>query len=288
MNPFEILIAVVIAVLILGMIYNTTSKIISSKISKSKLTKIDFINNPSDIHNLINLAIKDKTRIKLKINNREPSYNTSIIKKESILNNHILLIDSLFPPDGNDKIQYAKSAIAEFSFKGIESKSNLIPYSFTTNYIDQKEYENIKSLRITFPKAINRRQKREFLRVEPSVNKPLFIKFKIKDKKMTQKIENISAGGVNFFTNLTKAVLWPGKRIEKVLITLPDQSQIKCPIIIKSIYQNNDPIILDGKRYLYSCGAQFLEIDNNVSNNIIKYVLEKERKELKHLHREFE
>jgi c-di-GMP-binding flagellar brake protein YcgR len=105
---------------------------------------------------------------------------------------------------------------------------------------------------------------------------------------MTQKIENISAGGVNFFTNLTKAVLWPGKRIEKVLITLPDQSQIKCPIIIKSIYQNNDPIILDGKRYLYSCGAQFLEIDNNVSNNIIKYVLEKERKELKNLHREFE
>ena len=288
MNPFEILIVVVIAVLILGMIYNTTSKIISSKISKSKLPKIDFINNPSDIHNLINLAIKDKTRIKLKINNREPSYNTSIIKKESILNNHILLIDSLFPPDGNDKIQYAKSAIAEFSFKGIESKSNLIPYSFTTNYIDQKEYENFKSLRITFPKAINRRQKREFLRVEPSVNKPLFIKFKIKDKKMTQKIENISAGGISFFTNLTKTVLWPGKRIEKILITLPDQSQFTCPILIRSIFQNNDPIFIGGKRYSYSCGAQFLEIDNSVRDNIIKYVLEKERNELKHLHREFE
>ena len=288
MNPFEILIVVVIAVLILGMIYNTTSKIISSKISKSKLPKIDFINNPSDIHNLINLAIKDKTRIKLKINNREPSYNTSIIKKESILNNHILLIDSLFPPDGNDKIQYAKSAIAEFSFKGIESKSNLIPYSFTTNYIDQKEHENFKSLRITFPKAINRRQKREFLRVEPSVNQPLFIKFKIKDKKMTQKIENISAGGINFFTNLTKTVLWPGMRIEKILITLPDQSQITCPILIRSIFQNNDSIFIGGKRYSYSCGAQFLGIDNKVRDNIIKYVLEKERNELKHLHREFE
>ena len=287
MNPFEILIVVVVAVLILGMIYNTTSKIISSKISKSKLPKIDFINNPSDIHNLINLAIKDKTRIKLKINNREPSYNTSIIKKESILNNHILLIDSLFPPEGNDKIQYSKSAIAEFSFKGIETKSKLIPYSFTTNYIDQKEYENFKSLRITFPKAINRRQKREFLRVEPSVNKPLFIKFKIKDKKMTQKIENISAGGINFFTNLTKTVLWPGMRIEKVLITLPDQSQITCPILIRSIFQNNDPIFIDGKRYSYTCGAQFLRIDNNVRDNIIKYVLEKERNELKHLHREF-
>jgi c-di-GMP-binding flagellar brake protein YcgR len=288
MNPFEILILVLIAVLILGMIYNTTSKIISSKISKSKLPKIDFINNPSDIHNLINLAIKDKTRIKLKINNREPSYNTSIIKKESILNSHTLLIDSLFPPDGNDKIQYAKSAIAEFSFKGIESKSNLIPYSFTTNYIDQKEYENFNALRITFPKAINRGQKREFLRIEPSVNQPLFIKFKIKDKKMTQKIENISAGGVNFFTNLTKAVLCHGKRIEQVLITLPDQSQIRCPIVIKSIFQNNDLIFIDGKRYSYSCGAQFLEIDNSVKDNIIKYVLEKERNELKNLHREFE
>ena len=178
MNPFEILIVVVVAVLILGMIYNTTTKIISSKISKNKLPKNDSINNPTDIHNLINLAIKQKTRIKLKIDNREPSYNTSIIKKEAILNNHILLIDSLFPPVGNDKIQYSKSAIAEFSFKGIETKSKLIPYSFTTNYIDQKEYKNFKSLRITFPKVINRRQKREFLRIEPSVNQPLFIKFK--------------------------------------------------------------------------------------------------------------
>jgi c-di-GMP-binding flagellar brake protein YcgR len=288
MNPFEILIVVVAAVLILGMIYNTTSKFISTKISKSKLPKIDFINNPSDIHNLINLAIKEKTRIKLKINNREPSYNTSIIKKESILNNHILLIDSLFPPEGNDKIQYSKSTVAEFSFKGTERKSKLIPYSFTTNYIDQKEYKNFKALKITFPKAINRRQKRDFLRVEPSVNQPLFIKFKIKDKIMTQKIENISAGGINFFTNLTKTVLWPGMKIEKVLITLPDESQIKCPILIRSIFQNNDPIFIGGKRYSYSCGAQFLGIDNNVRDNIIKYVLEKERNELKHLHREFE
>jgi hypothetical protein len=152
MNPFEILIVVVIAVLILGMIYNTTSKIISSKISKSKLPKIDFINNPSDIHNLINLAIKKKTRIKLKINNREPSYNTSIIKKESILNNHILLIDSLFPPEGNDKIQYSKSAIAEFSFKEIDTKSKLIPYSFTTNYIDQKNMKTLNLLELHFLK----------------------------------------------------------------------------------------------------------------------------------------
>ena len=182
MNPFEILIVVVVSVLIIGMIYNTTSKIISSKINKSKLPKIDFINNPSDIHNLINLAIKDKTRIKLKINNREPSYNTSIIKKESILNNHILLIDSLFPPEGNDKIQHSLKAVAEFIIKGIATENQMIPYSFTTNYIDQKEYKNFKSLKITFPKTINRRQKREFLRFEPSVNQPLFIKFKIKDK----------------------------------------------------------------------------------------------------------
>ena len=103
-----------------------------------------------------------------------------------------------------------------------------------------------------------------------------------------QKIENISAGGISFFTNLTKTVLWPGKRIEKILITLPDQSQLTCPILIKSIFQNNDPIFIGGKRYSYSCGAQFLEIDNNVRDNIIKYVLEKERNELKHLHREFE
>jgi c-di-GMP-binding flagellar brake protein YcgR len=288
MNPFEILIIVVIAVLILGMIYNTTSKIISSKISKSKLPKIDFINNPSDIHNLIDLAINEKTRIKLKINNREPSYNTSIIKKESILNHHTLQIDSLFPPEGNDKIQHSFKAVAEFIIKGIATENQIIPYSFTTNYIDQKDYENFKSLRITFPKAINRRQKREFLRVEPSVNKPLFIKFKIKDNKMTQKIENISAGGISFFTNLTKTVLWPGKRIEKILITLPDQSQLTCPILIRSIFRNNDPIFIGGKRYSYSCGAQFLEIDNNVRDNIIKYVLEKERNELKHLHREFE
>jgi len=288
MSPFEILIIALIAVLILGMIYNATSKIIVSKINKNNLSQIDFINNPSDIHNMLNLAINGKARIKLKINNREPSYNTSIIKKESILNHHTLLIDSLFPPEGNDKIQHSKSVVAEFSIKGIETKSQRIPYSFTTNYIDQREFKNFKSLRISFPKAINRGQKRDFLRVEPSVNQPLFIKLKIKDNIMTQKIENISAGGLNFYTNLTKTILWPGKKIEKVLITLPDQSHIKCPVVIKSIFQNNDPIIIEGKRYFYSCGAKFIGINNNVRDNIIKYVLEKERNELKNMHREFE
>lgn len=288
MNPFEILIIALIAIFIIGMIYNSTTKIITSKTKKNTLPKIDFINNPSDIHNMINLAIKEKSRVKIKINNREPSYNTSIIKKESMLNHHTLLMDSLFPPEGNDKIQYSKSVVAEFSIKEMITKNKKIPYSFTANYIDQKEFKNFNALRITFPKEINRGQKREFLRVEPSVNQPLFIKFKINEKIMTQKMENISAGGVNFYTNLTKTVLWPEKRIDKILITLPDHSQVKCPIIIKSIFQNNDPVIIDGKKYYYSCGAQFIGLENNVRDNIIKYVLEKERNELKHLHREFE
>ena len=115
MNPFEILIIVLIAILLIGMIYNTTTKILTSKTSKGRLPKIDFISNPSDIHNMVNLAIKEKARVKLRINNREPSYNTSIIKKESLLNHHALLIDFLFPPEGNDRIQYSKSVVAEFS-----------------------------------------------------------------------------------------------------------------------------------------------------------------------------
>ena len=107
-------------------------------------------------------------------------------------------------------------------------------------------------------------------------------------KKITQKIENISAGGVSFYTNLTKSILWPGKRIENSIITLPDKSHVKCPLTIRSLFQNDEPLIIDGKKYFYNCGAQFMGINNSTRDNIIKYVLEKERKELMRLHREFE
>jgi len=87
---------------------------------------------------------------------------------------------------------------------------------------------------------------------------------------------------------LVKSILWPGKRIEEAIITLPDHSQIKCSLIVRSLLQNTDPVIIDGKRYFYHCGAQFMGIPSIARDNIIKYVLEKERGELKRLSREYE
>ncbi len=288
MNPFEILFIVLLAIFIFGLIFNTTTKLITSKIKNKILPKNNLINDLNDLQNLIHTTIKQKSRIKLKINNKGQSYSSSIIKIESMLGSHTLILDSLFPPEGNDKIQYSKFVNAEFNIKETDKSKMHIPYSFESNYIDHKEYDNFDAIRLTFPNSINRGQKREFLRIEPSINNPLFIKFEVNHKKMTQKIENISAGGVCFYTNLVKTVLWPGKRIEKAIITLPDKSQIKCPIIIRSLLQNSEPVIIDGKRYFHNCGAQFMGISNNTRDHIIKYVLEKERNELKRLNREFE
>jgi len=288
MNPFEILLIVLLIISIFGLIYNTVTKLIRDRITNKNLPKNDLVKDPNDIQNLINTVIKQKSRIKIKINNKGQSYISSIIKIESMLNSHTLIIDSLFPIEGNDKIQYSKSSTAEFNIKETDKSRIHIPYSFEANYIDHKEYENFDAIRLTFPKAINRGQKREYLRIEPSINNPLFIKFEVNNKKMTQKIENISAGGICFYTNIVKTILWPGKRIEKAVITLPDSSRIKCPIMVRSLLQNNEPVIIDGKRYFYNCGVQFMGISNNTRERIIKYVLEKERNELKRLNREFE
>lgn len=279
---------VLLAIFVFGLVYNTLTRYFSAKFSKGIVQKIDLVTEPHDIRNMIDTAISQKTRIKIKINNRGQSYTSSIIKTESMLNTFTLLIDSLFPPEGNEKIQYARFVNIEYSVKESEKGISRIPYTFNASYIEHKEYDHYDAVRLTFPKSIHRGQKRSFMRIEPSVKEPLFIKFEINNKKMTQKIENISAGGVSFYTNLTKTVLWPGKRIEKAIITLPDICLIKCPIIIRSIMQTSESVIIDGRRYFYTCGAQFMGINNDTRDNIIKYVLEKERKQLKRMHREYE
>ena len=288
MYSFAILFFVLLAILVFGLVYNTLTRYFTAKFSGSAVQIKDLVTDPHDIRTLIDTAIAQKTRIKIKLNNRGQAYTSSIINIAPMMDESTLMIDSLFPPEGNEKIQYARLVNVEYTIKENKKGSEKIPYSFNAGYIEHREYDNFDAVRLTFPDSISRGQKRSFMRIEPSVNEPLFIKFKVNGKKMTQKIENISAGGVSFYTNLAKTILWPGKRIDKVVITLPDNHTIKSPVIIRSLMQNSDPVIIDGRRYFYACGAQFTDINNTTRDVIIKYVLEKERKQLKRMHREFE
>ena len=238
------------------------------------------IKEPSDIHTVLNMVIKQRSRFIIRLNNRGRSFSSILLK----IDPQVLLIDSLFPYEGNELIDHSSFISVKFIIK--EAKD--VPYKFNSTYTASESFKGYPALKISFPEIVKRDQKRLFHRVEPAVNEPVYAKFSMDGNKMTEKIANISGGGVGFYTNLGKSVLWRGREIDRVSITLPDSPVINCLVIIQIVSQTGHPVLIGGKPYYNYCGAEFGNLDENTRNKIVRYVIERERTELKRISREYE
>lgn len=244
------------------------------------LATFDIIENHSDIMQLLSLMHSQKVRFKIRLNNRGSSFNSALLKAEQ----SYLLIDALFPSEGNDLITDANFITIAFAVKEAEN----IPYIFRATFLSPEVYQGYPALRITFPQSIKRDQRRNYHRVEPSVHEPLYVTFIIDGSSSTNKVANISGGGVAFYTNIGKSILWTGKRIDLASIILPHYTISNCMAIVYTMSRTTYPVLIDGKPHHYLCGAEFVDMDNVTRDKIIRYVIEKERDELKRISREFE
>ena len=69
---------------------------------------------------------------------------------------------------------------------------------------------------------------------------------------------------------------------------MPDGTEITSKLIIRWISKNEPEEIKSEKQcYLY-CGAEFIDLDKVLCEKIVKYVLKKERDDLKKMSMEFE
>ncbi|MCP4717537.1 MAG: hypothetical protein GY868_20645 [Deltaproteobacteria bacterium] len=253
-------------------------------LKKPKSIKIaDIIRDAADIESILLKAIDQKQRLRVRMNERKRTFLSMLLKTSR---SHIL-IDGLFPEEGNDLIDDADFITIDFTMRESVTDILQIPYSFKSAYIRQERHKGYPALRINFPESIQRVQRRQYLRISPPVNAPLFVTFELDNKSHTEKIANISGGGVGFYTNHSRATLCPGLRLTTVTIDLPDYIAFTCPASIHINTQIEQPVIIDSKPYYFFCGVEFEGIKEETRETIIRYVVEKERAELKRINREF-
>ncbi len=238
------------------------------------------IKEPSGIYAVLNTVIHHKVRFRVKLNNRGKSFNSSLIKIES----SYLIADALFPFEGNSLIRDSKFITVNF----IIDEAEHIPFTFNSAYIQDLNINGYPAIKIAFPDSIERDQKRLYHRVAPSVSEDVYVEFSLDGQCVKEKAANISGGGIGFYTNLGKSVLWAGKKLAHVSLNLNDFSVTVGIVVINIMRQAEYPVLINGKAYYYYCGAEFTDIDENTRNKIIGYVIENERKELKRQNREFE
>ena len=239
----------------------------------------DVIDQPDDIRDLLEEALQQKRQFQIRLNGMGSTFNSSLLEIER---SH-LLIDTLFPDEGMELIRDSRFISVDFL---IHSR-RMTPYRFDAVYLDEENHNGYPALKISMPKTVNKDQKRKYHRVEPPVSNPLFIQFYLENEQFVERVCNISGGGAGFFTNLGKNHLWSGKRLENVSISVPGITTIDCIVVVHTVSQAKNPVLIEGKPYHYYCGAEFLSLDDSTRKKIIRYVLEKEREQLKRLNREF-
>jgi len=241
------------------------------------------IEGPDDVHRMLSLLISEKTRMKVRLNERRRTYTSCLLA----LTPPTMLIDELFPTEGNELIGDSQFITIEFMVNEFSHQRLHLSYSFTSKYHAAEAWRGFPALRIALPDMIIRNQKRRYLRITPPVKEPLYIRFFMNNQEYNEKIADISAGGTGFYTNLGRASLQPGTEIKNILIEIPDYCTIQCDAAVRTHRRNDQLVMVDGKPTINYCGIEFLGLDAALREDIVQYVLAKERMELKYINREF-
>lgn len=241
------------------------------------------IEDPHDVQRMLSLLISEKTRLKIRLNERHRTYTSCLLA----VSPPTMLIDELFPTEGNELIRDSRFITIEFMVNAFINQRLHLSYNFTSRFLAAEEWKNFPALRIALPDTITRNQKRRYLRIVPPVKEPLYIHFLVNNQEHNEKIADISAGGASFYTNLGRASLQPGMEIKNILIEIPNYGTIQCDAVVQTHRRNDQPVLVDGKPTVNYCGIEFLGLGNAIRERIVQYVLAKERMELKYINREF-
>ncbi len=249
-----------------------------------RLLLAERIEGPADIKAVLKEALRQKARFKVRMNARKRSFSSSLVD----IGSSSLIIDALFPEEGNILVSGSRFIEVDLMLREADNELLHIPYTFASKFISKERFQGYPAVRVEIPDLIRRIQRREYLRITPPIKEPIYIQFELDGKQISEKIDNISGGGIGFCTSLSKSVLWRGRHIEGITIALPGgRPVIHCNMNIKSLGQSDRPVLIDGKPYYFFCGAEFVGIEDTVRESIVHYVIEKERDELKRLSREF-
>ncbi len=175
--------------------------------------------------------------------------------------NNFVIIDSLIPEHGNQLLMTSSKIRIDYAIEGIM-------HSFDTKFIETI-VERFSSVRIAFPTFIKKIQRRKYLRVSPSIDKPITVKL---TDGINERIADISEGGLSIYTSFTESELAVGKVFERAMLKLPAANQ---DIITKGVVRNF--IGGQGEAVKNKCGIEFMEMRLQDKGLIASYVLTRQK-----------
>jgi c-di-GMP-binding flagellar brake protein YcgR len=247
------------------------------------LTLAAVIDAPEDMYRVFKTVMKQKIRFQVRLNGRRRSYDSSLIE----VRHDRLYIDALFPEEGQALIASSRFIEVDFMLREAIGDFRHIPYAFRSAYLESVSIRGYPGVRIAFPERIRRHQRREYLRISPPVQQPLHVRLTVDGAEVQEKVANISGGGLGFYTRLGREVLWPGRQIQSAGIDLPNGARISCAVTVRKHALNDRTIMADRKPCPYYCGIEFTGADEQVRETVVRYVIERERDELRRLSREY-
>lgn len=258
------------------------------KQATANILDANIFNTYNEIKTVLVKTQEQRLPIIIRKNAKGNSFNSSLIKIDSSSNSPTLLIDSLIPEEGNELMANSKFISVDFALTETDNEHSSIPYTFNALYLQRETYQGHPALRLSFPKIIQRNQRRNYNRVEPSASEPIEITLNLGNIKAKENVVNISGGGVGFYSNLDESVLRLGKKIDSISFSLPDGTEITSQLIIRWVTKNIPKEILNKKHYHSYCGAEFIDLDKDLREKIVQYVIKRERDDLKKHSLEFD
>ena len=181
-----------------------------------------------------------------------------------------LIIDTLIPDSGNKFLKESGS------LKIVCNEKNSVN-SFLSSYIDEVTYETYPSIKITYPETIEVVQRRSFVRVDPSVMKPIMISCeveKLPQLEINLAARDISEGGFSLILPVDMGrQLNKGTILDKVSITIPDRGNVTAKGIVRSLLKSTSD--------KYICGVELIDQTEAQMDMIYRYVVERQREELR-------
>ena len=225
----------------------------------------DALVKPEEIRRHIEEVCAKNTRLEVMIDDSIVTFQSLFIGGDQDKKN--LLIDELVPHKGNDIIKRSHS------IKLVYMVDRII-YTFKSRYLDYIKDKPL-SLKIDYPSCVERLQRREHFRIEPSLDDPIEFSFDLVIK-IHGKMVDISAGGFAFLAeNKSYHIeIEPESEIGEVRFKLPGGEETKIPAVVKHLSQHHDD-----KRY--KCGVEFKAISEKDQNKIVAYIIQRQQEILK-------
>lgn len=224
----------------------------------------DTLAKPKEIRRHIENICAKNTRLEVTIDDHTVTFQSLFIEGSQDKNE--LLIDALIPHEGNELIKKSHSIKLVYVL-------DKIIYDIKSRYIDYTKDKPLL-LRIEYPSCIERFQRREYFRIDPSFHEPIEFSFDVVIK-IQGKMFDVSAGGFAFLTEKKPCYyIESGSEIKEVRFKLPGGKAIKTPARVKHISQHHD----DKK---YKCGVEFKAISEKDQSKIVAYTIQRQREILR-------